>query len=306
MMPQLSIVSVYHSRESKEELEQNYNLVSAMNPDVHFEWLAGDNTQDDVLPKIDPVKFRVFRGAGNEFWGYKPGWASLRHATALHNVFPHARNRFLLIIDPDFYIVRKNWIREVTLHMEKQKLAFFGSIWHPRYYSKYRYFPTTHCLFIDLEKVQLAELTFMPGDAKESHSKLMKIIKKFPRLLHRSLFGLTFQNRVFIGDSRDAGYEFFKKFYGRPGIHYGLLTAVYSPFRELHFPANILYLPNRFIEFFLPDRLCFIPKKKGYFVSQGFRELGCPDIRGMNPDWEEYLWQGKPFGVHLRGTKSKT
>ena len=305
-MPQLSICSVYHSAESREELEQNYELVSAMNPGIYFEWLVGDNTQDDLIPKVDAKKFKVFRGAGNEFWEHKPGWASLRHATALHNTFPHTRTRFLLIIDPDFYIVRKNWIREVILQMEKEKLAFFGSVWHPRYYSKYRYFPTTHCLFIDCKRVPPDELTFMPGAMVKHASRFTKSIGKLPQPLRRFFFMLTFRDRAFIGDSQDAGYAFFKKFYGDPGIHYKLLTPVYAPLRELRFPSNAFYWPNRFIEFFLPDRLCFIPKKRGYFVSRGFRQLGYPDIRGMHPDWEEYLWQGKPFGIHLRGTKSKT
>jgi hypothetical protein len=57
---------------------------------------------------------------------------------------------------------------------------------------------------------------------------------------------------------------------------------------------------NLFLEKFLPERLSFIPKKKNYFSEFGFRELGYYDIAGLG--LEEYLWNGRPFGFHFRGT----
>ena len=306
-IPPFTICSVYHSAEAKKELEANYELTRRMNPGVSFEWLAADNTQEEV-GKLDERKFKVYEGAGEKTWEYKSGWASWRHATALHALLPHIKTRFFLILDPDFYIIRPNWIQVVLAYMEEEGAAFFGSVMHPRYYSKFRYFPSTHCFFGDRSRVALEEMNFMPGEnfgEKHPPSRFLRAIAHMPRVLQRILLTITFQDRKFIGDSRDTAYLLFKKFYGNSSIRYQLLTPVYTPWRDLHFPANLFYLPNRFIELFLPDRLCFIPKQKGYFVRQGFREYGAPDIRAIQPHWEEYMWQSKPFGLHLRGTRSK-
>lgn len=298
--PEITICSVSHARESCRELQANYDLTAALNSSTPFAWFVADNAlrAEDAF---GDGRFEVFDGAGSETWGFETGWGSRRHATALNKLFPRARTRFLLALDPDFYIVRRDWIREVVAHMQNHNLAFFGSTWHPRYYAKYRYFPTVHCLFVDLEKVSAAELDVMPGPVDKKQGKPRRA--KFPGWLQRPLLALTLQDRKFIGDSRDTGWTMYERFFQRTDLRRECLQAAYRPWRDLRFPQNILYWPNRLVEAFLPDRLCFIPQKRGYYSTVGFRELGYSDIRHAVSGWEEYLWHGRPFAFHLRGSK---
>ncbi len=298
----ITICSVFHSAHALAQLERNFDCVAALNPGVPVRWLAADNSPGGFPRAHRLGRFEMYPGAGAENFGFRAGWASMRHATALAKLFPRAAGRFLLVLDPDFYIVRQNWIREVLDHMRQNNLAFFGSIWHPRYYTKYRYFPTTHCFFVDLEKVPAGELNFMPGAPEEKRAKPW--YAKLPRPLRRPLLALTFQDRKFIGDSRDTGWTMYERFARRRDFGWECVQAAYRPWRDLAFPQNIFYWPNRALEFFLPDRLCFVPKKRGYYSTAGFRELGYPDVAGSSAGWEEYLWRGQPFGLHLRGTKA--
>ncbi|TSC66823.1 MAG: hypothetical protein G01um101472_638, partial [Parcubacteria group bacterium Gr01-1014_72] len=101
--------------------------------------------------------------------------------------------------------------------------------------------------------------------------------------------------------SRDTGISIFRAFHTK--LRSECLTPVIV--RRLHFGAlaNLLYWPNKCLEFFLPDRLCFIPKRRHYSTTQRFRDFGLPDIVGAG--CEEYFFRGKPFALHLRGTQTK-
>jgi hypothetical protein len=66
----------------------------------------------------------------------------------------------------------------------------------------------------------------------------------------------------------------------------------------------MFYAVNRLLEFFLPDRFCFIPKRKGYFSTEGFKDRGYIDVQSIDTWWEELLWKNEPFGFHLRQNRS--
>jgi putative sugar O-methyltransferase len=89
---------------------------------------------------------------------------SYQHAAALNRFIREQdfKTRYLLILDPDFFILRENWITEVCKHIETKKLWFFGATWHPKWFSKYRYFPSVHCMLIDTHNVKCQELDFTP------------------------------------------------------------------------------------------------------------------------------------------------
>jgi hypothetical protein len=54
----------------------------------------------------------------------------------------------------------------------------------------------------------------------------------------------------------------------------------------------------RFLEHVLPDELCYLPKRRDSYVGKGLRELGY--LAGAPAEWEEFMWQGVPFGFHVR------
>ena len=89
---------------------------------------------------------------------------SYQHAGALNQFLVNHEilTPYLLILDPDFFILRENWIRTVTSHMSQKGLAFWGAPWHPKWYSKHRYFPCVHCFFFFTWQVDCQRLDFTP------------------------------------------------------------------------------------------------------------------------------------------------
>ncbi len=221
------------------------------------------------------------------------------------------RTRFVLIADPDFYIVRPDWIRGVVGHMEVNRVGFFGAPWHPRWYRKYRYFPSVHCLFIDLASVESELLDFLPGtravtrrrrrrepgmgglaegDGKNAVS--WRGVAKSASSLISNLW-----HRASVGASEDTGIGVFRR-YGRAGQgSYECLVPTFRLDDDYAAPP-----PRRFslgLDLFLPDRLSYRPKRAGYYTTTRFRDVGFLDAARYG--WEEFMWQGKPFGFHVRG-----
>lgn len=147
----------------KELIEENMRFVAEMNPDADVKWIIVENTPDRVKERFETGgshKVKVLKGVENNFTGLARG--SQHHASGLNMAIREADTKFVLILDPDCYIVRSNWINDVLCHMQKSDLAFFGIPYNPKRYLKYRYFPSLHSLFIDLEKVSGDEIDFTP------------------------------------------------------------------------------------------------------------------------------------------------
>lgn len=213
--------------------------------------------------------------------------ASYQHAAALGQFIQTYRlkTRYVLIMDPDFYVITQNWIRRIQNHMTTHNLAFFGAPWHPQWYNKYRYFPCVHHLWIDTQAIDVATLDFTPDLTEPAITA-----SALPSLLHpplRPLARLTI-NRLAISQARDTGYRIHRQYHASPCHAAEILQPVALPNQK----------DRRWEHFFLPDRLCYQPKRPDYVASTNFSAHGLPDLRMLG--WEEFLWQGAPFGFHLR------
>lgn len=303
---EITIFSVYHSEKTKRFTELNYETAGKLNPGVNFHWVVGDNSPVSLGVKIDKNKFEVIEGFPELPPGV-PDWCrpSFFHTLALNKIAAQARpkSRFVLIIDADFLIIYPDWIESVIGHMKENNLAFLGAPYHPRDYTKTRYFPSVVCLFIDTEKIDLRSVDFRPQypdvlsslDGKAyPETWTEKVFKKI-----RKLSGLYLGRRFKVRTSRDSGYGLYKKYY-KSDFASECLTPVFKSKGFAGGPKVEIEAKDTFIEKFLPDRLSFIPKKPGYFSETGFRERGYFDIVGLG--LEEYLWNDRPFGFHFRGT----
>jgi hypothetical protein len=228
------------------------------------------------------------------------------HASGLNKALEYVNTRFLLISDPDFYIIRPNWIEDVISYMKSNDLSFFGVPWHPKWYRKYRYFPCIHCLFVDLEKVPMSTLDFMPdfvplgsgsmqGEMRKS-SSIVKLRNNVPPIFKHGIKLLKFLTieRRHIGWDGDTGSRFYIRFHQKEGYYYECVIPVFRPRWDLQVP--IPWGLNRRIERILPDHLCYIPKRPGYFSKRGFL-----DDETITSQWEEFLWKDQLFGFHVRG-----
>ena len=135
-------------------LRRNYELLKHLNPDEEWRWLIADN---GVAEGSDPLdmgddRFTLIEGVPTRSVPHQE--VAYRYGAAMQKLLPEVASRFLLILDPDCYLVQPSWIQTVLSHMESEGLSFFGVPWHPRWYRKYRNFPCPQCMFIDLSRVR--------------------------------------------------------------------------------------------------------------------------------------------------------
>lgn len=281
----ITICSVYHSLATKRLLELNYELVTTRNPGMTVRWVVADNRPPDFPEKIDSEKFIVVPGAG-DVNGFLPWmWGSYRHARALKNTIPKITTRFAVFLDIDFYILVPSWMSVIPTYMQEHGLAFFGVPWYPSHLRKWRYFPSCHSLFVDLAIIAREQLDFEPVFGDMIHPPLRSRIKEKARKI---FLPSGLRKRLDIGAYSDTGYPIYRRFAGKV---------------KHECPQPVFHASVNGFDRILPDRLSFIPKRAGYFTRTGFGDLGYPDC--MAQGWEEFMWQGNPYGFHIRGGSEK-
>jgi hypothetical protein len=311
----LTILSV--NFKGKFYFDLNFTCAAALNKTDALKWIVAENTPEGADGKIDfsDKRFQVIPGIDSKTIPQEPR-GSYHHGTALNKGKEFLKTRFALVLDPDFFIVKQNWITEVLSYMVKNDLSFFGVPWHPRHWQKYRYFPCVHCVFIDLSKVALDSLDFRP-DLINNPSRQFKPrfwieyqrLQSQKRWLRRCYWLLRqpwlsieedSEQRHYIGSSRDTGYFLYQKFSRDDRYKSGTITPVFHPGQDIFIPAGVSRLQSsKMIECLKTDRNSYIPKRRGYFTGKGFRENGFVDVNGLG--WEEFVWQDEPFGFHMRG-----
>ena len=187
--PETAVTVCTVSFHNAPHLRLNWALADALNrEEAQIDWVVAENTPPYSDDRLDPgdQRFKVIEGVGPE---HSPNF---QHTLALHKCFDFVTTRFLLVLDPDFYIVRPNWVRTVTEHMQRHALTFLGVPWHPRFSDKFRYFPAVHCFFVDLDRIDIKELDFRPmrsdfsRDTKRG-SELMVDPEAWPRCAPQGL-----------------------------------------------------------------------------------------------------------------------
>ena len=76
--------------------------------------------------------------------------------------------------------------------MDEKNLSLYGTPWHPKWFTKFRYFPCSHCLFVNLTLIDLNLLDFRPIKIvwDKEYSKLNTFNNKwslFARILKKYL-----------------------------------------------------------------------------------------------------------------------
>jgi len=276
----------------------NANVIQGLSLEETFDYFLAA-----LKPK--PEEAKEYRHRLSKFLG------SYHHAAGLNLALQHVKTRYAVVIDPDLYVIRPNWVQEVLDHMTKHDLAVFGAPWNPRWYQKFRYFPCTHLMVLDLQKYRwrndmLAPDLVRPGgkyistfwkgvsDLEKGGGALraMDLLKNLKAAILEDM-----KQRTTISMSRDTGYNMLEEFATRPSLKSETLTAVFAP-SDGYQPATVSRL-QRLVDHLMPDGRSYTPKKAGYASEKGFKDLGYPDCRSFG--WEEFLWKGEPFAFHVRG-----
>ncbi len=302
-LPDITICSVYHRKETSDLLSLNYRLTRELNKGAHPRWIVTDNSPREKnlsAPEGDIEVFPGFEISEFEKVYAKPIVYAFHASSALNSLLTHCKTRYVLFLDADFFIIRPNWIAEIIAHMRSRELAVFGAPWHPQYSGKIRYYPTHNCLFVDTSYVPAMELNFHPEYPFTATHLATNPTGKFPvrRSRSDSFFGRcmgSVEERWRVGSSRDVSYRV-AQLLKESGMRIDLLQPVWK--RAGH--AQFL---NRVLDACLPERYSFMPKRQEYFSTTGFKEKGSYDFYADN--MEEYMWQSEPFAVHIRNTSKR-
>lgn len=263
-----------------------------------FRWLVVENTPDLAsLPKNQnsPCKVDWVRGEdGKNFPG--PSGPGFHHGAAINKALKQVKTRYLLTIDPDFFILMENWVSDVLSRMKERKLAALGAPWNPVWYVKQRYLPAcVHCLFLDLEQFDRGRLDFRPGQTLERAKRKRRV----PEIIRRSIgnafnyYQWLWPNRMQIGKERDTGYQI-AEILQSAHLNFECFVPVFDPVHDFSGPPFVRYLDR-----FFGDKRRYIPKDDQYFSKPGFEHWGVESARKIG--CEEFLWKEQPFGFHFRG-----
>jgi hypothetical protein len=287
-------------------VDRNVRLMESLNPDAFIELRVVDNSiPSGGAPVEASHRWELFDGVAlNDPDIDLCARASSHHGLALNRCLAArpVNTRYLLILDPDFFIYYRHWVEAVTCHMASRNLAFFGAPWHPRWFTKFRGFPCVHCLFIDTTLVDVASLDFSPNLgpslAKVVQSKLVgKRLTRSPwTLLLSYIYSMTLL-RLDIGRSQDTGSRIFRQA-RRSGVAAELLVP-HVRTSDFHGVRHLRGRMGRLMEQPWPDRLSFIPKQRGYFSRHSALSPGL-DLELTVRGWEEFQWREQLFGIHMR------
>jgi hypothetical protein len=284
MKPSLTILTV--SFRSEAYMEENLALAARLNPGFPFEWIVVNNDPDRPFPAGSAGPgFKVRKGPRPDP-SAKKGGASYHHAQGLNQGLAEVSSRFLLVLDPDFFLLRENWMADTLRHMEERKLSFLGCVWNPEDPQKTRYFPSVHCMFVDLSRVDKAELDFTPE---------LDITNRFKRMMNRFHVPDAIKRRALIGASRDTGYKISRAFAGRPGHAHEVFRPICL---DEAFVARYQALVKNPFARLLPDRLSLVPMREGYLTGAAGTPAVHPDWQELR--WEGFLWKGSLTALHMR------
>ena len=282
----LTICSVAYR--AKQCLDWNEQLTRQLNPHERPHWLLFDNNVEpsERLDERDP-RFTIVRPAARDIdMGYE-------HALGISALLSKVRTRFLLILDPDCFIVMPDWIRRVTEHMDRHEIGFFGTPINPQRHNSYRYFPYMVCMVVDLSRVPPGDLCFIPDVWRLSAAlgyRARRALAGIPKA------GLLF--RWLLTEQWKTNGWRIKAQYGRGDVvKHESVQPVWDVERAV--PPGI----KRVVHALTPGSVSPVPKTPGYCSVQGFRSMGAPDVAALG--WEEFVWRGEPFAFHVGSVHGK-
>lgn len=326
----LTIISASYM--SKDFLNKNYELIKRLNPNTPINWIVVQNTPESELDKdlsMEDSRFTMIKGPALTVQERESSFCrSIHHAKALNLALAYTNADLILILDPDCFILMPNWIELVTTHIKKEHLVFFGSPYHPKYFTHYRGFPNAICMFIHRRLMQehnYFTLDFTPVyegrrlynktlyDAIDFHSHRQQMFKfffsktrKFPLQLKdfhlvAKKFTKYFFYRHFLSLNMqrflDTGFEQFKV-----GSCRDTGYKIYDCYRFLlkYQTFEIFALDQRnfrvkFFESMMPDFLRTFPRNTTYI-----RNTPSPLFVEFGANGEQFFWNNQFFGFHLK------
>jgi len=295
------------STDETEHINLNYALTKFLNKENKPRWIIVENEMHNSNRlKSNRENFTVLKGL-DENLKKELRVPNLEHGIALNRSLHNIKTRFVLVIDPDYFIIYPNWIEKILSYIQENNISIMGVPWHPKWNMKYRYFPCNHCMFIDTSKVDLKTIDFRPTIACRDtvwdnqyldNNSIINPVKSVIRTILGAGLTSFFRNIITRRGENywddDTSSNIYLRYFNDESHKVECLTPVFIPSIDWRIPVNFHF--NRVIEYFLPERYCYLPKKKHTYTDKGFL-----DKKTQYIVWEEFLWQGHAFGFHVRG-----
>lgn len=293
-------VSFHHAP----HLRLNYELVRRLNPNMKIRWVIGENSPLDSDRRLTPDEFADTTVLATESLGEEGMIGAQRHMVAMKACLAEAKTRFVLLLDPDFYVLRADWAKDVLSHMQQNKLAMFGAPWHPRHPRHYPNFPCVHFtmidrdafsedrpytpdIFPDQEQAWLLKAEYSaPGVRSTGLDRVLRhwLRKRYPNRW-RDTWAIE-----------DTGSTMFARYWQGESIPNECVLPVFYP-GDYRKTKLVRGWKNRLLEAIMPDYMRHWGRDpKTYTRTGGF--LPRTEETKM---WEEFLWKGEIFGFHMRG-----
>lgn len=273
----------------EEYIRFNQKLSRDLNQGANYQWLVGENKPTNSGFRMNEgSNLEIIEGASNETL-----IPSYHHTTTLNRLLKSVRTRFVCIIDPDFFILQKNWVTSVINHMLKNDLHFLGVPWHPKHHSKYRNFPCVHFMVIDLQKIPIEEIDFRPTKLNNIEKLRHKQIKASGTSVLKRVLANLLTNRWQIGNEGDTGSRLYAQYSLCSKYH--LLTPVIRDGKIFDNPVVNFW--NCSLDLFFAEKHRFKQKGSVDLASDAI------EFRGVEESWELFFYGDKPFGIHLRNFK---
>jgi hypothetical protein len=309
---ELTICSV--SYRSHKYLELNWDLIKDLNPGVNFRFLVVDNTSlEEPHYHLNRTsgKFEVFDRVP-DCDPESPFHKGRHHALALNKLIKMAETKYALILDPDFYIVRKNWISDIISHMEANDVDILGAPYSPQYEQKYRYFPTIMCCFFNLNNVDKNSIDTQPGTNNPiNDEKSKRRIARNGEIQYESKsdFYKFITRPKYIGRVEDTGWSMYKNLHMK---NYNVesflpvmkLPKYFRPIKSKKWTLKVALrnLLRRWYDMppLLGESWSRVPRNLNSFTEQSFKDRGYQEIIEAYRLWEEFVWKNEPIGFHIR------
>ena len=144
-------------------------LFNELNTGTDFRWNFGyleSHVESSHMIKNRP-NIRNFRFTESELQVKFIDNPSSQHGALLNQLLKkvaHDHSRFIIIIDPDFFIVSKNWAQDLMDFMKDNSVAILGASYPETDCRLYFDFPTAYFSIIDSELLPLDELNYLPDE----------------------------------------------------------------------------------------------------------------------------------------------
>lgn len=154
---ELSICTVCSNNEDYLNLNKQVSKI-----DVPYKWYVIQDTKVDRLTdtRLEAGFIHVPDG---DNWTEIDGVAqnSVQHGDRLNRMFAWTKSRFVLFLDPDFFIFYP--VSQILQRMVDNGLFFFGAPYHESSTHLLRDFPVAYCMFVDMGRMLRKEVNLLPG-----------------------------------------------------------------------------------------------------------------------------------------------